>query len=69
MYVYYFESPEKFAFNKVIRTENQNEISLEKFNEFKETIQNKLFKQDGFKDISLYEPGKGDENLHHYLCT
>lgn len=61
MYVYYFESPEKLAFNKVIRTENQNEISLEKFNEFKETIQDKLFKQDGFKDISLYEPGKGDE--------
>ncbi|BFL94172.1 TPA: hypothetical protein KNK42_003951 [Clostridioides difficile] len=42
MYVYYFESPEKFAFNKVIRTKNQNEISLEKFNEFKETIQDKL---------------------------
>lgn len=59
--VYYFESPQKFAFNKEIRTENQNEISLEKFNEFKESIQNKLFKQDGFKDISLYEPGKGDE--------
>ncbi|EIS9459547.1 TPA: hypothetical protein SOL98_002004 [Clostridioides difficile] len=42
MYVYHFESPEKFAFNKVIRTKNQNEISLEKFNEFKETIQDKL---------------------------
>nr|6KLO_H Chain H, Iota toxin component Ia [Clostridium perfringens]6KLW_H Chain H, Iota toxin component Ia [Clostridium perfringens] len=59
--VYYFESPEKFAFNKEIRTENQNEISLEKFNELKETIQDKLFKQDGFKDVSLYEPGNGDE--------
>lgn len=61
MSVYYFESPEKFAFNKDLRTANQNEISSEKFNEFKETIQDKLFKQDGFKDISLYEPGKGDQ--------
>lgn len=61
MYVYYFESPEKFAFNKEIRTESQNEISLERFNEFKATIQDKLFKQDGFKDISLYEPGNGDK--------
>lgn len=61
MYVYYFESPEKFAFNKEIRAESQNEISLERFNEFKATIQDKLFKQDGFKDISLYEPGNGDK--------
>lgn len=61
MSVYYFESPEKFAFNKDLRTANQNEISSEKFNEFKETIQDKLFKKDGFKDISLYEPGKGDQ--------
>ena len=61
MYVYYFERPEKFSFNKEIRSESQNEISLEKFNEFKETVQSKLFKQDGFKDISLYEPGKGDK--------
>lgn len=61
MFVYYFESPENFAYKKEIRTTAQNEISLEKFNEFKDTIQDKLFKQDGFKDISLYEPGKGDE--------
>ncbi|HAT4340548.1 ADP-ribosyltransferase [Clostridium perfringens] len=59
--VYYFESPEKFAFNKEIRSADQNEISLDKFNEFKETVQNKLFKQDGFKNVSLYEPGKGDK--------
>ena len=61
MYVYYFEKPEKFSFNKEIRSESQNEIAIEKFNEFKETVENKLFKQDGFKDISLYEPGKGDK--------
>ncbi|WP_165480349.1 hypothetical protein [Clostridioides difficile] len=42
MYIYYFESPERFASNKVMRTKNQNEISLEKFNEFKNTKQDKL---------------------------
>lgn len=60
MYVYYFESADRFAFNGEIRGNSENEISSEKFNEFKETVQDRLFKQDGFKDISLSEPDKSD---------
>ncbi|MDB3084253.1 iota toxin protein Ia [Clostridioides difficile] len=60
MYVYYFESADRFAFNGEIRTNSESQISLEKFNEFKDTVQDKLFKQDGFKDISLSEPSKED---------
>ncbi|HBG7285455.1 ADP-ribosyltransferase [Clostridioides difficile] len=60
MYVYYFESADRFAFKGEIRGNTENEISLEKFNEFKDTVQDRLFKQDGFKDISLYEPGNQD---------
>lgn len=60
MYVYYFESADRFAFNGELRKNTESEISLEKFNEFKETVQDRLFKQDGFKDISLYEPSKED---------
>ncbi|UUV16762.1 ADP-ribosyltransferase [Clostridioides difficile] len=60
MYVYYFESADRFAFNGEIRKNAESEISLEKFNEFKDTVQDRLFKQDGFKDISLSEPSKED---------
>ncbi|MFL8801482.1 MULTISPECIES: ADP-ribosyltransferase [unclassified Clostridioides] len=60
MYVYYFESADRFAFKGEIRGNTENEISLEKFNEFKDIVQDRLFKQDGFKDISLYEPGNQD---------
>lgn len=60
MYVYYFESADKFAFNGEIRGSSENEISLETFNKFKETVQDRLFKQDGFKDISWSEPSKED---------
>lgn len=60
MYVYYFESADRFAFNGEIRKNTESEISLEKFNEFKDTVQDRLFKQDGFKDISLSEPSKED---------
>ncbi|ARB07109.1 ADP-ribosyltransferase subunit [Clostridioides phage phiSemix9P1] len=60
MYVYYFESTDKFAFKGELRGNSQNEISLEKFNEFKTTVQDRLFSQDGFKDISLSEPDKSD---------
>ncbi|MCC0663438.1 ADP-ribosyltransferase [Clostridioides sp. ZZV15-6597] len=60
MYVYYFESADKFAFNGEIRGNSESEISLENFNKFKDTVQDRLFKQDGFKDVSLYEPSKED---------
>ncbi|NMS91549.1 iota toxin protein Ia [Clostridioides difficile] len=60
MYAYYFESADRFAFNGELRGNSQNEISAEKFNEFKATVQDRLFSQDGFKDISLSEPDKTD---------
>ncbi|MCC0663436.1 ADP-ribosyltransferase [Clostridioides sp. ZZV15-6597] len=60
MYIYYFESADKFAFNGEIRGNSESEISLENFNKFKDTVQDRLFSQDGFKDVSLYEPSKED---------
>lgn len=60
MYIYYFESAENFSFNGEVRKNTESTISAENFNKFKETVQDKLFSQDGFKDIALSEPSKED---------